>query len=304
MARSPISSFYSPARALNIILGTLSAAKLIEHAYHLGFGPTLQIVLDYFERLAAVVFSPSEPLIKEALANLRDLIGWDAQLYPHWKHIFVLMMIYFTARFRAFWSIGEYASAILLLIVGLVVAIAASVAAGTVPIIPGADKVVMSNMLMAVYPVAGAMIFDLAEITRASISRHEVMAARLDRPDLTRSECFFFLARKVAIRFAFASLLLLIGTQASSVPILRDMPSPGITILGLLIVNLSFYWLYQGAQSALRTMRYENIDPTLRNFVVQFFELTSTRVGLLILWTICSVLSLIALSAMLGLLGL
>src|SRR5262245_15945451 len=90
-----------------MILGMLSIVTLIRHGFNYGFGPALHLVLEYYEKIMGVLFGWAEPYITARLAALRDLMGWELVLYPHWKHIFLLMMIYFSARLRSAWSVGE-----------------------------------------------------------------------------------------------------------------------------------------------------------------------------------------------------
>ncbi len=80
---------------LSAIFGTLSVVMLIKHGFAVSFVSSLQIVLNFYDQAMQVLFGWAEPWIKQELAALRDWIGWNLQLYPHWKYIFVLISIYF-----------------------------------------------------------------------------------------------------------------------------------------------------------------------------------------------------------------
>jgi hypothetical protein len=84
---------------------------LVRHGFNYGFSPTLQLMLDAYENTTRFFLGWTEPYIRGLITGLRNFVGWDLTLYPHWKHIFLLMMLYFGARLKAAWVVGEYAAA-------------------------------------------------------------------------------------------------------------------------------------------------------------------------------------------------
>jgi hypothetical protein len=199
------------------------------------------------------------------------------------------------------------------LIVEFPLAVSASIAAGTVPLQPSADDKTIS-LLVAAFPVAAVLIFDILEIVWSSTFRRERLVKTFGDPTLTRWAIFFKLTRKViSPRSAFAAVVILGWTQAERLPVLRDLPSPGLVVLGFLIVATAIYWLYQGFEATRIIRRRAEQDVTDREaitdrqptktFVGAWWRRGSTRVGWLILRSVGVLLVVVAISAGEKLLG-
>jgi hypothetical protein len=80
---------------LGRILGAFSILRLIEVGFTSGFGSLLGLLLGYYEKLLGWLVWPVEPFIKARLAQLHQYIGWPEAVYAHWRHVFVLLGLYF-----------------------------------------------------------------------------------------------------------------------------------------------------------------------------------------------------------------
>ena len=269
---------------------------VLKHGLDYGFGPTLQLLLDYYESLTQVLLGWAEPYLKDTLADLRDLVGWDLKLYPHWKHIFVLMMVYFSARLRSAWAVGERTSAAFLWVTGLVWAFLSSVAAGSVPIMPGTRTT--TSMLVAIFPVIGVFLFDLSENVWTSVLRRDVQAKLEGDEKFTRLEVFRKLARKASLRFLVACFIILMAVQIMELPVFKDVSNPGLVVLGLLVIAMSFYWLYQGTLATPHRQRPGE------SWLQAYLRTGSTRVGLIILATVSGAILFVLINAGMKPLGL
>lgn len=194
-------------RALGIAAGTVSLTILAWKGFHFTFGPFLLAVLEELEKDYSLFFGIFEPPIKQALAILNTYVGWDLQLEPHWKHVFALNWVYFSAngrtdvRYRQYWSdaIASYVEGFL---IALVVGVLSGVAA-----LDGA------NLAIAFWPIVGFILYHLSFQTSGAGVRG-------------------FLWR-YALPCAVA---LAIASQADKIPYLQTLPSPGLALLFVLLM--------------------------------------------------------------------
>jgi hypothetical protein len=222
-------------RVLGIIAGVFSLTILAWKGFHFSFGPFLLGVLEFYENQAREFFNLFEPFIKEQLANLQAFFGWDLQLYPHWKHAFVLMWLYFGTFARATWAAGLRSLAAIVLLWGGFIAFVAGVLSGAVAL----DSTT-SNMVMAFWPIAGVVVFALG---------WGALSATFDRAGgYTWLEHFWSVTLRYPVRFAlFGALTLGVGTQADKIPFVQTLPSPGLALLFALLVVLVLDSLWDGA---------------------------------------------------------
>lgn len=215
-------------RALGIIAGVFSLSLLVWKGFHIELGPFMVLVLDVYAREASAFFGLAEPSIKAALLFLEKWVRIDIDLYPHWKHAFVLMFLIFGAIARTAWWSGDKPRAIFLFCWGTIVALLAGTAAGTVEL-DGA----VSNMLMAFWPIMGVVVFYLG--LDAWIALFEGF------------DDFTSLAWWIITRIALPGLVLLVaGTQIERIPGLHDVETPGLVLLTSLVLIQALFFLWQG----------------------------------------------------------
>src|SRR5437899_2016176 len=87
---------------LSIISGSLSVVSLVKHGLEMGsFFAPIQLMLDYYE---ATIYSLlgwwAEPILVRILSYIQRLFSWNLKLDVSWRHIFVLMMLFFGAFAR------------------------------------------------------------------------------------------------------------------------------------------------------------------------------------------------------------
>lgn len=225
-------------RWLSRLFGTASVVILLKHGLDVGFGPALSLVFDYYGIVIEFVLGWAEPYLKEAIAFFRHLLGIDIDLYPHWKHVFVLMGIYFWSSARTSFAANRPVGGVFDTIWGLIVALAASLASGIV-FFDTVANISTANFLIAAIPVVGVTIFDIGGYA---------WSATFDRErGITWSEAFVHWIFYAFARLAAALLVLTIGFQ---LPFVRDLPIPGLVLLTLLVVLAAFYWIGRGAWDA------------------------------------------------------
>lgn len=80
---------------LGVLAGTPSIISIIQMVYVEGqlIAP-IQSVMDAYTQTLEVLGAVAEPWIHPFLTWIGGLFGWDLTLHPHWRPIFVLMMVY------------------------------------------------------------------------------------------------------------------------------------------------------------------------------------------------------------------
>jgi hypothetical protein len=221
---------------LGFLIATFSIATLIYHGIftHDPSAP-VQALLDAYHDGIGLVFDPIEPYVRGALHWLGGLIGWDVELHPHWRHVFLLSMVLFLAIARVLGGAGNLRFAALVAGFGLLGSLAGALIAGSVPL--GGDARSEAVILWA--PLAALLVaLFLAAAADA------FLAGR-------RGAGLFFLAAALGSGAIFAFL-----AARAPLPLFDELSatgaaSPGLLALGLFVIYFALSYLALGAVSAL-----------------------------------------------------
>lgn len=245
---------------LGRVVGALSALALIQYGFEFGFAATVRVLMAYYDNLVSALLGWTQPYVVRLLVWVNAYFDWNLQLFPHWKHIFVLLSIYFFRSAAVNYSYGYPATATFGLIWGVIVALASSVAAGVVPFI-GADK--LSSLMVASIPIAGIFVFDLLkQVWNATFIRTRA-AMIYQREKWTWWE-FFRPNLYLVICQTLASFVLVWAVV--QIPWVQGLSSPSLIALGLLIVALACYRIGIGAYEVKELRKEEggrNLAPRL-----------------------------------------
>ena len=176
---------------------------------------------------------------------LGDLFRWcglDLRIYPHWKHVLVLMCLYFGVVTKVIWpsfkSRRERELLVVLTAWGALIAVGASLAAGGVALRDG-----RSNGLMAVFPLVGFVLYQLGWVAfLATLGRQETWWNRY------RAAARLYIGPGTIGVIVVGLLLALCQTNCRS---LRPCPTWAWHFCSSLIVILAFYWLWTGVEGAV-----------------------------------------------------
>lgn len=234
----------STIRFLGIVAGALSVVSLTVLALDVGLGPTALRVFDFYEKFTSAAFGWTEPYIREFLAGLRAYVPWELQLYPHWKHTFVLIGIYFFREAVTIYRSHFYARASFHGAFGATVAAATSIAAGTVHPTQGDAS---AQFLIAGIPILGVLAYDLGDGLAAATWFRKRIARELGREPESWSEYVNERLFNASRRALIGLIILMIALQ---IPFVQRLQSPGLAVLGVLIVALALDRLRVGAVNA------------------------------------------------------
>jgi hypothetical protein len=192
---------------------------------------------------------------------LREWFGLDLHVHPHWKHVFVLLGVYFFRDSRMFRRLGYYDVAAVSLMWGAIVAFATGVVVGLIPLARGD---MWSNFLIGATPVAGFFVYILGPTFASALWRREDSARYLGG----RVEPFWsYIWRRAKRNFlvlgvgvVFLGLCLLVPAVGDVVPAIREVRGPGLVLLAVLILLLAAYWLWRGLGQARRQARETGVS--------------------------------------------
>lgn len=120
-----------------VALGILSALALARDGFNVSFNDFLEGIVRAYDDVAKdLALALFEPMIQPVLAKLRAWLTLDLQLYPHWKHLFVLLWLLFGKTAPAI--SGGGLTRWLAYAWGLTCALFGAVVDGTVPLTDGA----------------------------------------------------------------------------------------------------------------------------------------------------------------------
>ncbi|GAM99104.1 hypothetical protein U91I_02744 [alpha proteobacterium U9-1i] len=262
------------------LAGVCGFVSLAQSALSTGFGPVYTDVIAWFEKNIGAWLQIFEPVVVPLIGAVSKAFDLTLTLQPHWKYLFVVMLVYFSARVQSAMRVGNLGAGILMVATGLLCALGASAVAGAIPIAGSDVSARTSILVMTVAPTMGVFLFDLSENIWSAAVRRNVIADREQR--LARSAWgeFLGLALKTVQRTlaAFGIIAVaLVATFMAPDPI-GHIRSPGLIVLLALTSWMGIYWIAQGAHTARVRSASEQ-----RRFWETFFDIGSTRIGVAVL---------------------
>ncbi len=222
------------------IAAILSLAILGWQGLGLHLGPTFDWVLTSYEKQAARFFGLLEPLIRPALDALAAVTGWTLSLQPHWKHVVVLLWLNIGAESRNAWRMGDKGYSVFSGLVGLVIALVASIASGLFTL----DHP-LSSAFVALFPMFGYLCWAFAALAFHATNFSSGFRGRA--PPRMWWSVFYSGAKYSFLRFSVGVTFVLIATTWSYI---SGQVISGLAVLGVWIAFFALYWLATGALQA------------------------------------------------------
>ena len=281
--KNPVLGFSS---SLGVLLGILSVVMLAKYVVlHGDFVSPLQLMLDFYEKLTHAIFGWAEPLIDRILRPAREYLSLDLHLKPHWKHVFVLLWLYFGTYARVYWSKGEKLSAAFSIPCGFVLALLASTLAGSIN-----DETVASGAVVFFLPIAAMILFEYG------ISLFNWFFANIMGLEFRALMRFTFI--QFALPQALIGAAIFSGLAAIITVYSLSVTNIGLVGLAIYCFTIAVYWMLR----ALR--RVWLMFGAGTDFRSRILQAPGTRIGLLMLATLLGGVLFVAANAGLVLLGL
>lgn len=176
---------------------------------------SLQWIVDGYNGIMDVLGGMFEPLLQPLIRWINSYFNWSLELQPHWRPLFVLMMIVCMSGTRTAWHAGQHFYAIKLSAAALVSALLASLIVGVAPLAAGW----WAHGLAAAAPPALVIVGLL------------IAAGRFELSDL-------YLISTIA------GVMFILGAALSLAPIFAE--SACILALGVLVFFAGVWWITPG----------------------------------------------------------
>lgn len=226
-------------------LGACSAIAVFRYAFNSGLGSAFQLLLEYYDRVVDLALGWAKPYIESGLLS----VGWNVSLYPQWKHILVLMCIYFLRNSLVSYRAKDRGIGHFELVWGVTVALVASIAAGTIPL-TSEDRI--AQFLIAAIPVGGIWAYEIGDVVWRATFYRERAARIYHRPIPTWWAYFEGGLRGTTVRTLIGVVLLAAGLQ---VPAVQKLRVPGLVLLASLVFIQALNFLRMGLSDARRIQR-------------------------------------------------
>jgi len=226
------------------IVAALSAISLIRLAFSVGLAAAFSTALEYYAILVNALLGWAQLYCQQLASVVGRYLSLNLEVRPYWKHIFILLGAYFFRSASTNYAYGYKGAAMLCLVWGAVVALAASVVASTIPF---RVEDLHGNFILAIIVVAGIFLFDLGKQLFNATFIRERAAKIYGVPvwpwwEFFRPNALLCSAQAIgSIAFVWAVLRL---------QFVRSAQIPGIAALVCLIIGLVIYRLMIAAAEA------------------------------------------------------
>ncbi len=241
-------------------LSALSVLLLLQHAFLISeYSATIIHILKYYDTLIGVCFGWLAPIIKWFIRIFSGIFDWKLSLFPHWKHVYVILWLYFIASSRMIfkrsksWLITSTG-----IIGGAIIAFISSAVAGSIM-----PSVINDFLMIALLPIIGVVFFEVC------ISCAKAIVDKKRGGDFSKT---FF---KGFINYILPSILL----GAIAIVFTLKLPyfdpnsfiiNAGLVGLGFFIIILSTYWFLHSIIKSIIDREDERfIDRALRSGGIQ-----------------------------------
>lgn len=278
-----LSRVLSIASLLSFLLGLLSLIVLAKQGLLIGIAAPFAVLIGYYQKVTQILLGWADAPIATIIAYLEGIININLHFDGVWKHIFILLWLYFGSDVRINLRSRRYSFGLFSLAWGTIVAIVTSVV--TVAFGFSAPRLSMPAILV---PIIGIIVFDLFRcVWGASFSPPDPTAVFLPSQlwiDRFIRRTYVYVVPTIVIG---CLILFCARTQASN-PVLVNSGNPHLIFLAFFFLLLALYWIARGGLLRITV----NHDSDMMN------------VGILMLAVILGALVFLLLNAGLGSVGL
>ncbi|MBL8538138.1 MAG: hypothetical protein JNM59_12100 [Hyphomonadaceae bacterium] len=222
--------------ALGLAASALSLANLIFQGFQLGVSAPVQMMLAYYESILQFALGWAQPAISQLAQFLHNWIGISLHPSPEWKHIFVLVWLYFSCDARSSILQGRTITAGATVAFGLLVSLAAILASG------GLHSVDQYFLLVAVgAPLTGFLLHAIMESFLTVIFYREPARSIAD------ALRYYFMTEVLS---AIASAIAACGIAVATAPYAGASWSTIASLSGFVVIRGCF-WLLRGVYIGL-----------------------------------------------------
>jgi len=146
-------------KKFGVLWSVCSVVGLAKHAFDVGLGPTLQVILSYYEAAIGTALSPLQGLIQPTVIWFAGAFDWRVELQPYWTHLFVLLGLYMFNSASVTWRIGRKTFAVFRFALAVPIAAVCGVLGAS---IPTGDRI--GTFVATSIPVLGLLAYNTASV--------------------------------------------------------------------------------------------------------------------------------------------
>lgn len=255
--------FYSK---LGAILAGISMLALIREAMNVGFANTINGILDWYDKFLDIAVGWIAVELLKIINLALSAFSLNIDVFPHWKHIFILMNIYFVRDAMSHlsekrWQPVRFSSQIVL---GLLVSLTYSFAAG---VLPDSGVSIFSSLSIAVLPLVGFFIYDWFE-RRWYVKYHSETTA-FSGLDVTEEYGKRFYQNRVLERALLYLSTSVLATWLWYWFLGVGRPGAGVFALLATMLVMAFYWISGRASLHfhMKSHEYEHIPWPMKQLI-------------------------------------
>jgi hypothetical protein len=161
-------------------------------------------------------------------------------IFSHWRHIFILLSIYFFRSAMINYSYGYKRTGYFTAMWGLIIALVVSLLLGSIPVNEIRTRIMLGGLLV---PISGIFLFDLGRQVWITTFSRNIIADRYRVPHYSWWEYFkpnLILCLGQAIGSAVCVSIYL------SIPFVKSSQSPILFSMALLILSIAIYRICLG----------------------------------------------------------
>lgn len=213
-------------------LSALSVLLLLQHAFLISdYSETIKHIIRYYDTLIGVCFGWLSP-ISEWFVNLfSKIFEWKLELFSHWKHVFVLLWLYFISSSKMIYTRSKSWLITLTGVVGgaFIALLSAAIAGAVYP----TEK--NDFLIIAFFPILGVVLFEIC--ISCAKSQHD------KKKGVKFSKTFFKGFKNYILPvILLGSIAVYYTTKLPSLDPNSFIINAGLVGLGFFIILLSFYW--------------------------------------------------------------
>jgi hypothetical protein len=226
-----------------LFIGATSILSLIVYGTGYTLDPIVHVIISAYESILEDTLGLAEPWIKAVLLALANILEIKIELQGHWKHIFVLICIYFFKDAENAWKAGRRTAAYFHAPLGFIISCVCALAVGS---IKAGSNQYWGQFWIAAIPTIGLFVYAFLGITWGSIFEKDI--GRVVGKGESHSGWHYFKERQpMAIArtlvFFIAILILLYF------PIIKTMQNPGVIVFTIIVVLFGTYWIFEGVKA-------------------------------------------------------
>ncbi|WP_203296537.1 hypothetical protein [Luteirhabdus pelagi] len=236
---------------LGRLLGLLSVLSLLKTGFSFGFAKVFEIILSYYKRIVEVTLGWLDPILNNLLNVLGEIFDFQLVINNHWKHIYILLGIYFFRSAEISYKYGYKKTGIFSLFWGIFVGLITSILVGSFDL---QNNSYSYNFLVALLPVSGIFCFDLGRQVWISIYDRRMIADIFKEEEKSFQEFFLPIFRRLYAQLIGSIIFVAVMLSFS---FLINSKSPFLFISGFLILGMGIYRIFVGI-SEVQLFKEEN----------------------------------------------